>query len=226
MKGDNQMDQYTLENLVKEYRQTYDAIPKEALELDLRVTITTMQALAKGHPISPAQLADIWEMPFDQVRAILEQAEKNGQVEIDGQGNLVGAMLSLNSTNHKVIMDGKHLFAWCAYDAIYASGVVGKPAQISSKDPVTGEMIRVSLTPKGVEQVEPESVVVSVVGPKEDSRAGPESSRCTQMLFFRSRESAELWRQNRVGVYILTMEEVFKVVEEFQIEPAKRLGLV
>ena len=81
MKRVNQMDQDTLENLIEEYRQAYEAIPQEALELDLRVTITTMQALAKGHPISPAQLADIWEMPFDQVRAILEQAEKNGQVE-------------------------------------------------------------------------------------------------------------------------------------------------
>lgn len=220
------MHQNTLENLIKEYQQTYDAIPQEALELDLRVTITTMQALAKGHPISPAQLVDIWEMPFDQVQAILEQAETNGQVEIDVQGNLVGAVLSLNPTNHKVLMDDKHLYAWCAYDAIYASGVVGKPAQIVSKDPVTGEMIRVSMTPTGVETVQPESAVVSIVGAGADLGTGPESSRCTQMLFFGSRESAEIWRQNLDGVYILTMEEVFKVVEKFQIEPAKRLGLI
>jgi hypothetical protein len=225
MKGDNQMQQNTLEKLIEEYQQAYDSIPQEALELDLRVTITTMQALAKGIPISPVQLSDIWEMPLDQVRAILEQAETNGQVEIDAQGNLVGAVLSLNPTNHQVLMDSKHLYAWCAYDAIYASGVVGKPVQIVSKDPVTGEMIQVSMTPTEVETVQPESAVMSIVGAGADMGAGPESSRCTQMLFFGSRESAELWSQNRVGVYILTMEEVFKVVKKFQIEPAKRLGL-
>lgn len=220
------MQQNTLENLIEEYQQAYDAIPQEALELDLRVTITTMQALANGQPISPAQLADIWEMPLDHVQAILDQAKTNGKVEINAQGNLVGAVLSLNPTDHQVFMDNKHIYAWCAYDALYASGVVGKPAQIVSKDPVTGEMIRVSMTPIGVETVEPESAVVSVVGAGADLGTGPESARCTQMLFFGSRQSAELWRKNHVGVYILTMEEIYKVVEKIQIEPAKRLGLV
>ena len=220
------MQQKSLENLIEEYRQAYEAIPQEALELDLRVTITTMQALAKGYPISPDQLAEIWKIPVDQVRAILGQAETNGQVEIDAQGNLVGAVLSLKPTIHQVLIDNKQIFAWCAYDALYASGVVGKPAQIISKDLVNGEKIQVSMTPTGVEKVQPESAVVTVVGPGTEMGAGPESSRCTQMLFFGSRESAELWRENHDGVYILTMEEVFKVVEEFQIEPAKRLGLV
>jgi len=220
------MQQNTLEKLIEEYQRAYDAIPQEALELDLRVTVKTMQSLAKGNPISPAQLADIWEMPLEQVRAILDQAETNGQVEIDAQGNLVGAVLSLNPTHHQVLMGNKLLYAWCAYDAIYASGVVGKPAQIVSKDPVTGEMIRVSMTPTGVETVQPENAVVSVVSTGADMGTGPESSRCTQMHFFGSRESAEQWKQNLVGIYIFTVEEVFKVVKEFQIEPAKQLGLV
>jgi len=220
------MQQSTLERVIKEYRKAYSAIPKEALELDLRVTIKTIQALAKGDPVSAAQLADIWNMPLDQVQVILKQAEKNGRVEINTRGELVGAVLSLNPTQHQIFMDNQHLYAWCAYDAMYAPAVVGKPARIVTEDPVTGGNIQVSLTTDGVEAIQPESAVVSVVDPGEDMSAGPESTRCTHMLFFESRESAEQWKQDRTGVSILTVEEVFELAKEFQIEPARRLKLV
>jgi alkylmercury lyase len=220
------MQQNTLEKLLEEYQEAYNAIPQEALELDLRVTFKTIQALAKGDPVSPAQLAQTWDMPLEQVLAILKQAEANGQVEINARGDLVGAVLSLNPTQHQISMDNQRFYAWCAYDAMYAPGVIGKPAQIVSKDAVTGKMIQVSITPDGVEIVQPESAVVSIVSAEEDMRAGPESTRCTHMLFFESRESAEQWMQGRTGVSILTVEEVFELAKEFQIKPARRLGLI
>lgn len=220
------MEKNTLEKVIKEYREAFDAIPQEALELDLRVTFKTIQALAKGKPVSPNQLSDIWGMPLDQVQVILKQAEETGRVEIDTQGNLVGAVLSLNPTQHHILMDNQRLYAWCAYDAMYAPGVVGMPAQIVSEDPVTGKSIQVSITPDGVETIQPEGAVVSVFDPGGDMSAGPESTRCTHMLFFESRESANQWMQGRTGVSILTVGEIFELVKEFQIDPARRLGLV
>jgi len=220
------MEENTLEQVIKEYREAYDAIPQKALELDLRVTFKTIQALAKGDPVSSTQLSDIWGMPLDQVQVILKQAEENGRVEINDRGDLVGAVLSLNPTQHQISMDNQRLYAWCAYDAMYTPGVVGMPAQIVSKDPMTGGAIKVSIAFDGVDVVQPESTVVSVVNPGGDMSAGPESTRCTHMLFFESRESAKQWMQGRTGVSILTVEEVFKLAKEFQIDPARRLGLV
>jgi alkylmercury lyase len=109
---------------------------------------------------------------------------------------------------------------------MYTPGVVGKPAQIVSEDPVTGETIRISINPDKVEAVQPGSAVVSVIDPGGDMRPGPESTRCTHMLFFESRESAEQWKQNRRGISILTVGEVFELAKEFQINPARQLGLV
>jgi len=220
------MQQQTLKKLMEEYREAYDAIPQEALDLDLRVTIKTMQALAKGKPVSPTRIVEIWEMPIEQVRVILKQAMENGQVEINAKGDLVGGVLSLNPTPHEVSIGNEHLYAWCAWDAIVTSGVVGMPTQIVSRDPVTGETIHVSITPVGIESVRPESAVVSVVGTGMDMRGGPESPRCTQMLFFGSRESAEQWVQNQVNVFILSVEEAVELAKEVQIKPARRLGLV
>jgi alkylmercury lyase len=220
------MKQLSKVELIKAYREAYDAIPQEALELDLRVTVKTMQALAKGKPISPDQLAQIWEIPLEQVRSILAGAIATGRAEIDSQGDLVGGVLSLNPTAHRISMDGKQLYAWCAYDAIYAPGVVGKTAQIASMDPLTGNLIEMTITPDGVAEVRPEGAVVSVVGTETDMRGGPESQRCSQMLFFESRNSAEKWLQERTDVSILTVEEAFEVSRQFQIEPAMRLELV
>lgn len=220
------MEKLKKDELIETYRAAHDAIPQEAFELDLRVTIKTMQALAGAKPVSPQRLAEIWEMPLEQVRTILGQAVASGRAQVNDQGNLVGGVLSLVPTHHRITMDGKQLYAWCAYDAIYAPGVVGKTARIDSKDPVTGDTIRLTITPAGVSRVRPEDTVVSVVGAETDMRGGPESPRCSQMLFFASRESAERWLPDHPGVSILTVEEVFEIAELFQIEPARQLGIV
>ncbi len=220
------MEQLKKNEIIEAYREAYAAIPQDALDLDMRVTIRTLQGLAKGKPVSPDQLALIWEMPLEQVHSVLAGAVAAGQAEIDAQGHLVGGVLSLNPTVHRISVDGNQLYAWCAYDAIYAPGVVGKTARIESQDPVTGESIRMTITPEGVEDVRPEGTVVSVVGGKTDMRGGPNSPRCSQMLFFGSRESANQWLQGRSSVSILTVKEAFEIARQFQIEPARRLGLV
>jgi len=212
--------------LAEGYREAYESVPQELLELDFRLTIRTMQALSKGEPISPAELATLWEVPLEQVQSVLEAAVANGNAEIDSEGNLVGGILSLNPTSHRVSMDEQQLFAWCAYDAIYAPGVVGKTAHIESQDPGTGTTVRVAVSPEGIEDVQPEGAVVSIVAGGTDMRGGPDSPRCTQMLFFESRESANEWLAGRSDVAILTVEEVFELTDEFQIKPARRLGLI
>jgi alkylmercury lyase len=226
IEGGLQVEQLKKDEIIEAYREAYDAIPQDALDLDLRVTIRTMQALAEGKPVSLDQLAKIWEMSIEQVRSVLAGAVSAGRAEIDSQGDLIGGVLSLIPTAHRISMDGKELFAWCAYDAIYAPGVVGKTAQITSRDPITGDPIRITITPAGIADVRPKGTVVSVVGREMDMRGGPESPRCSQMLFFGSRESAHQWLQGRDNVSILTAEEAFEIAREFQIEPARRLGLV
>jgi alkylmercury lyase len=220
------MEELKKDQLIEIYRAAHDAIPQEAFELDLHVTVKTMQALAEANPVSPQRLAEIWEYPLEQVRVILKQAVTNGRAQVDEQGNLVGGVLSLVPTRHQITLDGNQLYAWCAYDAIYTPRVVGKTARIVSKDPVTGEVIRLTITPDGVPEVRPVDTVVSVVGAETDTRGGPASPRCSQMHFFGSRESAEEWLQDRPGISILTVEEVFEIATLFQIEPARRLGLV
>lgn len=215
-----------LESLQQAYRRAYDAMPQEALELDLRLTVKTMQALAEGRPIPLDQLAEVWGMPVEQVRTVLAQAVSAGRAEIDEHENLVGAVLTLNPTEHQLSIDGQQLYAWCAFDALFAPGVTGKVTRISSSDPVSGAPISAIVTPEGVEQVQPQGAVITVVGTDSDLRGGPRSPRCLQMLFFASRDSAQQWLDGHNDVAILTLNEAFDLAREFQIEPARRLELV
>jgi alkylmercury lyase len=220
------MEQLKKDEVIKAYRKAYDAIPQEALDLDLRLTVRTIQALSRGKPVSPEQLAEIWEVPLEQVRSVLAGAVLAGRAEVNSQGDLVGGILSLIPTPHRISIGGKQLYAWCAYDAIYVPGLVGKTAEISTQDPITGDPIKIIITPDSVADVQPEGSVVSVVGVESDMRGGPKSPRCTQMLFFGSRDSAHQWLQGRPDMSILTAEEVFEIARQFQIEPARRLGLI
>jgi alkylmercury lyase len=220
------MEQLKKDEVIKAYRKAYDAIPQEALDLDLRLTVRTIQALSRGKPVSPEQLAEIWEVPLEQVRSVLARAVLAGRAEVNSQGDLVGGILSLIPTPHRISIGGKQLYAWCAYDAIYVPGLVGKTAEISTQDPITGDPIKIIITPDSVADVQPEGSVVSVVGVESDMRGGPKSPRCTQMLFFGSRDSAHQWLQGRPDMSILTAEEVFEIARQFQIEPARRLGLI
>jgi len=220
------MASLTKDEMIERYRKAYDAIPQDALELDLRVTVKTIQALAEGNPVSPDRLAELWEMDIDQVRIILNQALAAGRVELDDQGNLFGGILSLNPTPHRISIGGKELYAWCAYDAIYIPGVVGKSAEITSEDPNTGGLINIFITPSGVARIHPEGTVISVVGPEADMRGGANSSRCSQMRFFESRDSADRWVQGHSGISVLSVEDGYEVAEKLQLEPARRLGLI
>lgn len=212
------------EELIEKYRQTYDAIPKEAMELDLRVTVKTIQALAKGKPVSPNQLAGVWDMPLEQVKKILEQGKAVGSAQLDSDGNLVGGVITLIPTSHRIRVGGNDLYAWCAFDAIEMAALLDKTAEIESSDPISGDDIRLTIAPDGVVAYHPKSTVVSVVSP-DVGGAGPDSPRCSQMLFFASRSSAETWASEHPGVGILSVEEALQITQEFVSGPARRMGL-
>jgi alkylmercury lyase len=220
------MDTSAFERYVEKTRQTLNSLPEGAYEFELRLQVLALQLLAEGNPVSPENLADVWEMPLEQVNAIFEQAGAQGTLQLDDAGNMVGSYLSLIPTSHKLRVEDKILFAWCAYDAIYIPGVIGKKAVIESVDPYSHEAVQLEISPHGEIDLKPEGIAVTVVGIDADTRGGAESPRCRQMHFFESYENAEKWSSDYADATIMTVHQVFELAREFQIEPARRMGLV
>lgn len=99
-------------------------------------------------------------------------------VEVDFDGNVVGAALTVRPTPHSFRVKGRDLYAWCALDALFLPGLLDETAQVESTCPSSGEEIRLTVSPEGVETCHPTTAVLTVVIPQtlgEGGGIGPAS---------------------------------------------------
>lgn len=214
------------DTLLQDTRRILGKLPAGAYEFELRLQIIAMRLLAEGKPVSQHKLAQFWDMPREQVKTLFDLALARGTLQLDNDGNLIGTALSLIPSRHKIHLDDHTLYAWCAYDAIFAPAVIGQPALIESPDPLTGELVYLTVAADGIREVDPEELVMTYVGLEAEAAGGPESPRCGSMHFFASPENASAWSATRDGALILSPHQAFELIEEFQLKPAREMGLV
>lgn len=186
--------------------------------------IQSMQLLAHGQPVSAAQLAGVSQISMAEMADTLNQLNQCG-CEFDAQGNLVGAVLTLNPTVHHFQVNGHQLFAWCALDTLFLPALLQQRAQVESTCPATGTNIRLIVTPEGVESVNPPETVLSIVIPgvtpscDVGARSGPHGPLCSTMHFFSSREAASTWLVAHPGVAIISLAEAWQLAYRVWVEP-------
>jgi alkylmercury lyase len=192
--------------------------------------IQAIRLLTQGQPVSAEQFAAMSHLPLDKVQAALNELKKCG-AEFDAKGNLVGAILSLNPTPHQFRVNGRELFAWCALDTLFLPALLQQSAQVVSTCPATGATIRLTITPEGVETLDPPGIVLSVIMPgitpgcKPGAKSGPQGPVCSTMHFFSSREAAGAWLIAQPGITILSVSEAWQLAHQVCIEPFRTLGL-
>ena len=178
-----------------------------------RLVIALYRRLAsEGRPIPPeevAALAERFGVPAETAAALLE-----GAAERDDEGAVRGIVgLSLNDHPHRFRVGHHELRNWCALDPLLIMPTMTEDVVLESTDPETGEVVRASLSPRGVKALEPERAVMSIVVPPQgttDSAKEVWSSFCHQVHFFASREAGEQFFADKdYEVYLLTLEEAF-----------------
>ncbi len=189
--------------ILREYAKQIAAI-LEALGRDtLRFIVQTMRLLAEGRPVSPGQIATALKMPPEEVTSALD----NLGVVRDQDGNIVEfSGLSLNPTPHRVRIGGKTLFTWCAEDAIGFPFLFGRTVRIDSTDPVNGTKIRLKIAPTGIEELEPETAVVSWSETSDPTNL--RESFCDRVNFFGSPETAAKWVAERDGLSFVSVRDL------------------
>jgi alkylmercury lyase len=166
-----------------------------------------VRLLSEGEPVALAQLATAAGWSVDDVETALRAQTS---AERDERGRLVGLALTLRPTTHRVTVDGRTLFAWCASDTLMVPVIVGRPAVVESTCPQTGQAIRVELTPDGVERVDPSDAVVSAVRPA-GRLADVRSDTCDHGHFFSSIEATAAWADAHPEGHIHPVEEAFEL---------------
>ena len=166
-----------LEEAKRAWATHYAGLSQE--ESDRRVLgfSALVQGIARSGAISPEEFASKLSIEPSRAKDLFAELARMG-VQIDEQGNVVGAALTARQTAHRIQVGGKELYAWCALDTLFIPGLLGEEAEVSSTCPASGEPVRITVTPDGVRDFRPADAVVSIVLPNgghAPSQTGPAS---------------------------------------------------
>ncbi|VAX20203.1 hypothetical protein MNBD_NITROSPINAE01-818, partial [hydrothermal vent metagenome] len=197
-------------NLLNELADKIAGLLPTLNEDERRVSATIYRLLAEGSPVPSEKIAKTLNMPLDVVKNILDGWPG---VYYNDAGHIIGYWgLTTQQMGHGFEVDGKELYAWCAWDTLFMPGIIGKTATVTSSCPVTKEKIRLTVGPDGIRAAEPAEVYVSFVTPDAGKfREDVINSFCHLIYFFSSWEAASSWASEHEETIILTLDEAFEL---------------
>lgn len=163
-----------------------------------RLRTEVLRLVAKGRPVSlekVEKLASNLRMSTNAATSFISKVS-----EQDGDGNIVGILgLSQRAHPHRFEVKDRVLSTWCAWDALFLPALLKQRATVESSCPVTKERIRLTITPKKVEEVAPSDCVVTMAVPATTPEAVEDiwAAFCHFVLFFASEEAASRWVSKR-----------------------------
>jgi alkylmercury lyase len=174
-----------------------------------RVQLALLRLLSEGDPVEPGQLAAHAALPDPAVRALL--ASWQG-VHCDEAGRVVAARgLSVVEAPHRLRVDGRELYTWCAWDTLFLPELIVRPAEVESTCPMTGATISLRVGPDGPSEVSPPKAALSFIRPRAKLAEDTIASFCRFVHFFASVEAAEAWSLRHPGTFVISIEQGFEV---------------
>ncbi len=180
-----------------------------------RGALTLYRELAKGQPVDVAQFARALGVAPADARRFLDRESIKVFVYPDDQGRVLGFLgLAVQPMHHRFEVDGRTLWTWCAWDALFMPERLGKRARIISPDPETGAPVELIVTPAAIEAVQPENAVASFLLPDAweiSSAAQVIATACHFIFFFTSRASGERWVAKHPGTFLYSLGDAFEL---------------
>ncbi len=177
--------------------------------------------LAQGEPVPLEDLATALDLPMPEVKALLQGEQLKGWAFYDDQDRIIGFRgLAVRKMPHRFVVDGRTLYTWCAIDSLFIPEILGQTAQVESRDPNTGAVIRLTVTPDGVQDAQPADTVMSILlGDPEVVTTNPTkvmASFCHHIFFLESPETGADWTaQHGEGTFLVTLDEAFALGKRF-----------
>ena len=181
-----------------------------------QIAIQLYRLLAQGQPVDLQRLSENTVSTDDEFSRALDRLSP--EIKRDASDKMVAfAGLSLNPTPQMLWYEGRTLFTWCAWDALFIPHLLGGSVQVRCKDPEGKTTIRVAVkSDVGVSAVPRETVVTFPKPPEIDTqllKADTVSAFCSFVHFFESEETAGRWidRQESNKVLILDLDTAYEL---------------
>ena len=168
--------------------------------------------LARGGPLAIAELARSTGARKDQV----ESAVEAGQCDRDAAGRLIGIYgMTLAPAAHRLEIDGRIVYCCCALWAHVLPKLVGETVRVESVDPIRRELIRLSISPDGLESVEPSgAAAVLVVTDREKLAMNVGAAFCSHVRHFVSKQSAQQFVEEDPARKLVGLPELQEAAEQ------------
>lgn len=178
-------------------------------EFEQRLSLALYRELARGVPVTPQVLAERVEASGDEVARMLENWPA---VRRDEQRRIVGYWgLTIVPTRHRLRVDERDLYAWCAWDTLFLPALLGARAEVHSSCRATGAPVQLTVGPDALEAPVPADLALSFVLPEASAmRRDVVASFCSHVHFFRSAELAAACRELPSAAFVLTLGEAFE----------------
>jgi alkylmercury lyase len=176
-----------------------------------RAAIVLLSELARGGPVTIAQFAQAIGESVATAEGFVNDSGLSPFAHASDAGLIQGFWgLSTKPTPHQFTVKSRTLWTWCAYDSLFLPELLGETAAVESRDPESGQSIRLTVSPTRIEAAEPADIVVSMISPSAwdlTSAARVMASACHFIFFFASRASAERWQSRHPQTVLLPLND-------------------
>ncbi len=119
------MEKYTADDVIRAWTATSAGASQEESDQRILRLAAIVRAIADESPVPPERYAAATGLPPERVAEVFQGLSAAG-VQFDSEGNLVGAGLTPVPTPHRFRVGGRDLYAWCALDALFLPGLLGR----------------------------------------------------------------------------------------------------
>ena len=198
----------------KQHAETLATILIDTWDKDPRGYTKLLDLLAKGKPLSSNDVADSFGYPRLLVKTLFYLKPPTTQFDLDDDGNIIGSGLTSKPTKHHFTVRGNPLYTWCAFDTLLFPLMLNEFAQVKTPCLITGTTITFSVTPEGIQHLQPKSAVIAFVIPDPHAAKGDiQHAFCQFANLFKHHEAALEWKQQHPNALILSAQEGFALTQ-------------
>ena len=170
-----------------------------------QLAISVYRLLADGQPVDRDRLAIRTGLEPEHVTEMLTALPG---VYLDDRDRVIGFWgLTIRPMAHRLLVDDRVLYAWCAWDTLFLPMLIGKPAQVQSTCPTTGAAISLTVHEYELTDVTPASTVLSFLHRDQPFDADAIATFCHYVHFFTDRAAAEQWTSEHDGTFVISLAD-------------------
>lgn len=159
--------------------------------VEYRLTCLAFEAIAAGRPLPLAEAQVALGMTREDVRELIERMAGQGRLTLDERREAIVAAggLSLIPSRHRLLLNGRQLYTWCALDAVGIPAGLRADARVESRCAACGAPIWLEIEAGELRSASHPDLSLSLVAP--DLSRSLRDGVCAEIGFYCCRAGDE-----------------------------------